>query len=156
MEQRPLGSEQFLSKRRNSLHFMEPEVSLPCSQQPGIGLFPSQVNHSTISRRTAWKVNFVFSSHPHPGLPSNLLPSGFQNKTTHTFFFSRRVQYVSKYLILLESSTFQKYMKCAWADNYEESNQLVAWAKFATHALLERMWQLKFESSQVTWLRFIC
>jgi len=52
MEQGLLGSEHFLSYGRNSLHFMEAEVLLQCSQQPSIGPFPNQVNQSTISRRT--------------------------------------------------------------------------------------------------------
>ena len=73
---------------RNSLHFMEPEGSLPHFKCPPPVPIPSQINPVNAPHLTSWRSSLILSSHLHLGLPSCLFPSGFPTKTMSTPLFS--------------------------------------------------------------------
>jgi hypothetical protein len=60
---------------------MEPEGSLPCSQQPASGSY-SEVDESSPRLPTFISLRSmqILSFHLHLGLPSCLFPSGIENK----------------------------------------------------------------------------
>jgi hypothetical protein len=53
-----LKSRQSLSHSRISQHFMEPEGSLPCSQEPSNGLYPSYINPAHTTPSYLSKIHF--------------------------------------------------------------------------------------------------
>jgi hypothetical protein len=59
---------------------MEPEGSLPCSQEPSTGPYPV---HPTPLRSI-----LILSSHLRLGLPRGLFPSGFATKILYAYLFS--------------------------------------------------------------------
>jgi hypothetical protein len=82
-----LRSHQLYSNSRTSQHFMEPEGSLPCSQEPSTGPYPqpdqSSLYHPILSLRSI----LILSTHLHLGLPSGLFPSGFPTNILYEFLF---------------------------------------------------------------------
>jgi hypothetical protein len=76
------GAEPFLRSKicsysRISQHFMKPEGSLPCSQEPSTGLYP-EPDHSSLSLRSI----LILFTHLRLGLPSGLLPSEYHKPTS--------------------------------------------------------------------------
>jgi hypothetical protein len=55
---------------------MEPEASLPCSQEPSTGPYPKP-DRSSPYHLFLSKIHFNISSHLRLGLPSGFFPSGF-------------------------------------------------------------------------------
>jgi hypothetical protein len=82
-----LRSCQLCSYLRTSQHFMEPEGSLPCSQELSTGPYPesdrSSPNHPILS-----KIHFNIATHLRLGLPSGLFPSGFPTNILYAFLLS--------------------------------------------------------------------
>jgi hypothetical protein len=78
-----LRSYQLCRYSRNSQRFMEPEGSLPCSQEPSTAPYPEPDRSHPISLRSI----LILSTHGSLGLPSGLLPFGFPNKILYAFLF---------------------------------------------------------------------
>jgi hypothetical protein len=76
---------------------MEPECSLPCSQEPSTCPYP-QPDQSNPSYHS--KIHFNISSHLRLGLPSGLFPSGFPTNILSVFVSPIRAT-CTAYLILL-------------------------------------------------------
>jgi hypothetical protein len=76
---------------------MEPEASLPCSQEPFTGPYP-EPDQSNPSHPISLKSILISSTHLRLGLPSGLFPSGFPTNILYTFLFSpiRGFYYVNK------------------------------------------------------------
>jgi hypothetical protein len=76
-----LRSRQLWNNSRTSQHFMEPESSIPVSQEPSLIPIFSHINpiHTNPS---------YLSKIPRLGLPSGLFPSGFPINTLYAFLFS--------------------------------------------------------------------
>jgi hypothetical protein len=94
---------QLCSHSRTSQHFIEPEGSVPCSQEPSTGscLEPHQSNsYHSISLTSI----LILSIHLRLGLPSGLFPTGF---TTY-ILFSPHSCYMScpSYLHWLDGSNY--------------------------------------------------
>jgi hypothetical protein len=88
------GAEPFLRRRqlcshsRTSQHFMEPEGSVPCSQEPpSIGPY-SEPYQSNPYHPILFRSILILSTHLRLGVPSGLFPSGFPTNKLHTFLFS--------------------------------------------------------------------
>jgi hypothetical protein len=73
-----LRSRQLCTHSRFSQHFMEPEGSIPCSQQPSTGPYPEPYHfnphHPSLS---LLRSILILSTHLRLFLPSGLFPSGF-------------------------------------------------------------------------------
>ena len=67
--------------------FIEPECSLPTSQQPSIQYTPTH--------RSSVRFPSIIFSHLHVCLPRVLLPSGFPTQTLHAFLIFPYVPYTS-------------------------------------------------------------
>ncbi|KDR16625.1 hypothetical protein L798_09464 [Zootermopsis nevadensis] len=85
------GAESFqqsLSHSRSSQHFMEPEGSLPYSQEPALVPILNQRNpvHTTPSCFSKTHFNIIIP--PRLILPSGLFPSGLPINTLYAFLFS--------------------------------------------------------------------
>jgi hypothetical protein len=92
-----LRSCQLWSYSRTSQHFMEPEVSLPCSQKPSTGPILSQIDPIHTIPSYLPKIHFNILR---LGLPSGLFPSGSLTNILYAFLFSPHSCYMSCYLIL--------------------------------------------------------
>jgi hypothetical protein len=79
-----LRSHQLCSHSRTPQHFMEPEGSIPCSQEPFTSPYPEPYHSDPISLR----YTLILSTHLRLGLPSSLFPSGFPTNILYTFHFS--------------------------------------------------------------------
>jgi hypothetical protein len=79
---------QLCSCSRTSQHFMDPEVTFPCSQEPSTGPYPepdqSSPNHPILSLRSI----LILSTHQRLGLPSGLIPSSFPTNILYAFRFA--------------------------------------------------------------------
>ena len=62
---------------------MEPECSLPHSQQPATSPYPETDRSSPCPHPTSRKSILILSSHVSLGIPSDLHPSGFPTKTLY-------------------------------------------------------------------------
>jgi hypothetical protein len=67
---------------------MEPESSLPCSQDHNIGLYPEPDVTVTIFPHNFPSSVLILSSHPRLGLPRGLFSSGFPNNFLYEFIIS--------------------------------------------------------------------
>jgi hypothetical protein len=81
---------------RNSPPFMEPESSLPCSEQPATGLFPES-DESSLHSETPFKIRFNIIL-PSRSL-SGLILSSFPTEILYAFLISHTC-YMFAYLIL--------------------------------------------------------
>jgi hypothetical protein len=83
-----LGSRQLCSYSKTSQHFMEPEGSLSCSQEPSTGPYPepdrSSPYHPILS---LLRSILILSIHLRLGLTSDLFPSGFPTNILYAFLF---------------------------------------------------------------------
>jgi hypothetical protein len=105
------GAESFLrscklcSHSRTSQHFIKPEGSLPCSQEPSTGPYPvsdrskSIPSHSILSLLRSIS---ILSTNLYLGLPSGLFPSGFPTNILCAFRFSSNRPTCAAHLILLD------------------------------------------------------
>jgi hypothetical protein len=82
-----LRSRQLCSFSRASWHFMEPEGSLPCSQEPSTGPYP-EPEQSNPSHPISLRSILILFIHLHRGLPSGLFPSGFRTNIVYAFVFA--------------------------------------------------------------------
>jgi hypothetical protein len=94
-----LRSHQLLIYSRIFQHFMEPDCSLPYSQEPPVVPIMSQINpvHAIQSYFSKFRFNIILpptSRYSYVrfevflGIPSSLFPSGFPTKTLHPFLFA--------------------------------------------------------------------
>jgi hypothetical protein len=83
-------SRQLCSYSRTSQHFMEPEGSLPCSQEPSTGPYPEpDQSETTPPHHYLPKIYEYFNIiHLRLGLPSGLFPCGFPIYILYAFLFS--------------------------------------------------------------------
>jgi hypothetical protein len=63
---------------------MEPEASLPCSQEPSTRPYP-EPDQSSPSHPISLRYILILSPHLHLGLASGLFPSGFPTKILYAF-----------------------------------------------------------------------
>jgi hypothetical protein len=66
---------------------MEPEGSLPCSQEPVIALYPQPVNPAHTPHPISPRSILISSSHLYLCLHSGLFPSGFPTETLCALLF---------------------------------------------------------------------
>jgi len=93
-----------LSWSRNSSPPIEPEGSLPCSQQPVTGSYPEPDESSPYLYHHNSRSVLLLSSHLLPGLPNDLFPSGVFTKMYSLLIFLMRAICPS-HLILLDLIT---------------------------------------------------
>jgi hypothetical protein len=97
-----MRSRQLCSHSRNSQHFMEPEGSLACSEEPSIGPYPepdqSYPHHSILSPKT----HFNIVHPPRLGLLSGLFPSIFHTHIIYAFLLSPIPATCPGHLIILD------------------------------------------------------
>jgi hypothetical protein len=85
---------------RTSQHFMEPEGSLLCSQEPSTGPCP-EPDKSNPSHYISLRSILILSAHLHLGLPSGLIPFSFPTNILYAFLlfsFVLHVLPISSYL----------------------------------------------------------
>jgi hypothetical protein len=75
-----------LGHRIVSQHFMEPEGSIPNSQELSTCPYP-EPDKSTSPHPTSPRYILILSTHLLLGLPSDLFPSGFPTNNLHAFLF---------------------------------------------------------------------
>jgi hypothetical protein len=66
---------------------MEPEGSLPCSQEPSTGPYP-EPDQSNPAHPISLRSILLLTTRLRLGLPSGLFPSGFPTYILHAFLFS--------------------------------------------------------------------
>jgi hypothetical protein len=82
-----LRSRQLCSYLRISQEIMEPESSLPCSQESWSLTWARSIQ-SIPPHLSSLTSILILTSHLRPSLPSDLFPSGFHTKIIHAFLFS--------------------------------------------------------------------
>ena len=84
---------------------MEPEGSLPHSQEPATCPCPEPDQSTSLPHPTSWRYILILSSHLRLALPSALFPSGFRIKTLYELFLSPIRNTCPNHLILLDLIT---------------------------------------------------
>jgi hypothetical protein len=96
-----LRSYQLCSYSRTSQHFIEPESSLPCSQEPPIGPYP-EPDKSNPCHPIPLRFILILFTHLRLGHSSGLYPSGFPTNILYAFLFSSIRATFRAHLILLD------------------------------------------------------
>jgi hypothetical protein len=73
---------------------MEPESSLPCSQEPSTGPYPESDESSPYDPIYFFKTLPVLPCHLRLGLPNGLFLSGFPTKTLYAFILSHAITFM--------------------------------------------------------------
>ena len=84
---------------------MEPEGSLPLSQEPATCPYSEPEKSSPCNHPTSWRSIVTLSSHLCPGLPSGVLSSAFPTKTLYTPLLSPTRVTCSSHFIILDLIT---------------------------------------------------
>jgi hypothetical protein len=87
-------SPQFLFNSGIFQHFMEPEVSLLCSQELSTGPYAEPLQFISYHPILSLRSILILSSHLYLGLPSGPFPSGFPTKILYAFLFPPCVLHV--------------------------------------------------------------
>jgi hypothetical protein len=81
---------------------MQPEGSLPCSQEPSTGPYPEPDRSSTYHPSFSSKIILILSTYLSLSLPSSVFPSGFLSNVLYTFLYSYIRDTCSAHYILLD------------------------------------------------------
>jgi len=87
--------------RFSASHFVNPEGSLPHSQEPYTRPFSEPDQSSACSHPTSWRSSLILSLHLRHGLPSYLFLSGFLSQTRYSLLLALIRAMCLVHLILL-------------------------------------------------------
>jgi hypothetical protein len=87
---------------RNSQPFMEPEGSLPCSQEPSTASDPETDESNSHLQLYFSRIHFALPSHLRLDPTSGLFPAGLPTKRFYVFLITSTRATYTAYLILLE------------------------------------------------------